>query len=141
MSTPSRARDDSLSMRAALTRSFFVAAGTLSLALGIAGIFLPLLPTTPFLLLASACYLRGSERMHRWLHSHPRLGGYLRAFEEGRGIPLRAKRTAVVLLWVSILVSAWIVNEPAVQVLLLVIATGTTIYIVRLPTLVPEKSE
>src|SRR3546814_9234666 len=55
------------------------------------GLFLPLLPTTPFLLLASACYVRGSERMHRWLLGHRILGPYLIGIQTGRGIPLRAK--------------------------------------------------
>ena len=118
-----------------MKRPFFVAAGSASLALGIVGIFVPVLPTTPFLLLASACYLRGSERMHRWLLSHPRLGPFIRAFEEGRGIPRRSKAIAIGLLWLSISHAIWMLGTPLAAVALLALATGVTIYLLRLPTL------
>ncbi|SFD96751.1 YbaN family protein [Massilia yuzhufengensis] len=84
---------------------FYNVAGALAVLLGILGIFLPLLPTTPFLLLASWCFARGSERLHRWLLSHRVFGEYLRNFEAGRGIPLTAKIVATVLLWSSLLVA------------------------------------
>jgi hypothetical protein len=117
---------------------FFNAAGTVALILAIAGLFLPLLPTTPFLLLASACYLRGSERLHRHLHQHRILGPYLTNFEAGRGIPARAKAWALGLMWLSLAISAWIIPLPWVRALLLIPGIGVSIYLLRLPTLVME---
>ena len=122
-------------MRGPAVRAVFVALGTLFLAIGIVGIFVPLLPTTPFLLLASACYLRGSERMHRWLLSHGRLGAYIRAYEEGRGIPLRAKVVALAMMWASIGYAVYRFGSPWLQAALLLVAAGVTVYLLRLPTL------
>jgi uncharacterized protein len=108
--------------------------GSVFLAIGIVGIFVPLLPTTPFLLLASACYMRGSERMHRWLLGHGRLGAYIRDFEEGRGIPLRGKVLAMATLWPSLAVSAWMVSSPELGAVLLAIGVAVSAWIWRMPT-------
>lgn len=110
-------------------------AGTVALLLGVVGIFLPLLPTTPFLLLASACYMRGSDRMHQWLMNQRHLGPYLRSYQQGRGIPLRAKITALALMWTSLTVSIWLVPLPWVRALLLVPGIAVTIYLYRMRTL------
>lgn len=118
----------------------FNLAGSLALLLAIAGLFLPLLPTTPFLLLASACFLRGSERLHRLLHQHRILGPYLHNFQAGRGIPTRAKAWALALMWASLAASAWIIPLPWVQVLLLIPGIGVTIYLLRMPTLPAEQT-
>jgi uncharacterized membrane protein YbaN (DUF454 family) len=117
---------------------FFVGAGTLSLILGIAGIFLPLLPTTPFLLLASACYVRGSERLHRRLLEHPHLGPYIRNFEEGKGIPRRAKVTVILLMWVTCAFSIYLVPHTAARIVLGLISVAVTIWLVRMPELPAE---
>jgi uncharacterized membrane protein YbaN (DUF454 family) len=110
--------------------------GSFALILGIIGIFLPLLPTTPFLLLASACYARGSPRLHLWLRSHPSFGRYLRDFEDGRGIPLRGKVLALLMMWTSMLVTIWKVGL-VLKVVLAAIACGVTLYLLRLPTTPP----
>lgn len=113
----------------------YTAAGGVSLALALAGVFLPLLPTTPFLLLASACFLRGSPAAHKWLHAHPRLGPYLAAFEQGRGIPLRAKATAIGLLWISMAFTIAFVGHAWAGAGLGLLAAAVTAYLLRLPTL------
>ena len=118
-----------------VTRAAWVVAGTIALLLGILGVFLPLLPTTPFLLLASACYLRGSKRLHAWLLSHGRLGQYIRDYEEGRGIPMRAKVIALVMMWASIAHAVTRVDPMWGKAAALLLATGVTIYLLRLPTL------
>lgn len=118
-----------------MKRAAYVAVGSVSLLLGVIGIFVPLLPTTPFLLLASACYLRGSRRMHAWLLSHGQLGAYIRAFEEGRGIPRRAKLIAITTLWISIAFAVEFVGHPIAAVGLIAVAAAVTIYLLRLPTL------
>lgn len=116
---------------------FYISIGTVSLALGILGIVLPLLPTTPFLLLASACYVRGSERLHRRLMEHRVLGPYIQAFRNGEGIPLRGKICALLFLWASLAYSAWMVPRPWVWLLLLIPGIGVTTYLLRLPTRPP----
>lgn len=79
-------------------RIIWLTLGLLSVALGIVGIFLPLLPTTPFLLLAAFCFSRSSERLHTWLVTHPTLGPHIIAWNERGAIPLRAKRLAIVMM-------------------------------------------
>lgn len=83
---------------------FFLAAlGCLSFVLGVVGIFVPLLPTTPFLLLSAALWVRSSPRLYDWLLAHPCLGGYVRNFRENRAIPLRAKIVSLTLMWGTML--------------------------------------
>jgi uncharacterized protein len=116
--------------------SLFIA-GTFSLVLGAIGIFLPILPTTPFLLLSAACYLRSSERMHKWLLNNRWFGSYIRNYQEGKGIPMKTKILAMTVLWVAILYSAFITLDEILiaQIALLAIALGVSIHLVRLPNL------
>ncbi|CDM24021.1 hypothetical protein BN940_07791 [Castellaniella defragrans 65Phen] len=117
-----------------MIRALFTFLGCVALALGVLGIFLPLLPTTPFLLLAAFCFLRGSARMHAWLMSHRILGPYIRDFQAGRGIPLRSKCIALALMWPSLALSAWFMPVPWARWLLLIPGIGVTFYLWRLPT-------
>ena len=116
-------------MSAALKRYLFVVLGTLFLAIGIVGVFTPVLPTTPFLLLAAACYLRSSQRFHRWLLHNRVFGSYIRNYTEGRGIPLRLKLFTVALLWVTIGISIWAVDKLVVTIVLLIVAVGVSLHI------------
>lgn len=111
--------------------------GVVAVLLAILGVFLPLLPTTPFLLLASACFLRGSERMHNWLHQNKTFGPYLTAIQAGLGIPLKTKIIAITFLWASIALSAWRIPLWWVQCLMLIPGVGVTIYLLRMKTLRP----
>ena len=116
--------------------ALWVTAGTIFLALGIIGIVLPLLPTTPFLLLTAACYYRGSKRMHDWLLNHKWFGGYIRNFQEKRGIPKRAKIISISMLWITIGFSMiFIIEMLILHIILGVIAVGVTIYILSFKTL------
>jgi uncharacterized protein len=85
-------------------RALWIMAGVCSLLTGIVGIFLPLLPTTPFVLLAAFCFSRGSARCERWLLGHPRFGPMVRDWRAHRAIPLRAKQLATLMMSVG---SAW----------------------------------
>jgi len=115
---------------------FYNVAGVLAVALGILGIFLPLLPTTPFLLLASACFARGSVRLHRWLLGHRVFGKYLANFEAGHGIPLKGKIVATVMLWGSMAWSSRHFDSIAILVMMGVIGACVSTYMWRyLPTL------
>ncbi len=119
-----------------IVRWLWIIAGSISLALGIIGIFLPLLPTTPFLLLTAACYARGSERLHNWLLNNKLFGKYIRNYREGKGIPARSKVLALTLLWLTIGFSIfYVIPILIVQIILLAIATLVSIYIISLPTL------
>lgn len=119
-----------------VVRALLIAAGTICLCLGAIGIFLPVLPTTPFLLLAAACYMRSSERMHKWLINNRWFGEYIKNYQAGKGIPMKTKILALTVLWGTIAFSAlFIFNELLlVQVILLCVAAGVTVHLVRLPT-------
>ena len=115
-------------------RIVLIIVGILALALGIIGIFLPLLPTVPFVLLAAACFSRGSKKMHDWLVRIPFAGKMIGDYEKGRGVSRRTKFTALLMLWTGMTISAIaLVPKPAVLALLAMLAVGTTIIIVRLP--------
>jgi uncharacterized membrane protein YbaN (DUF454 family) len=109
--------------------------GTLALILAVLGIFLPLLPTTPFLLLASACYMRGSDRLHGWLTTNKLFGSYIANIERGRGIPIRAKITAIIFLWVSLAFSAWLIPVPWLWAFLVITGVSVTVYLSMTKTL------
>ena len=118
-----------------IVRAFFFTVGTISLILGAIGIVLPVLPTTPFLLLALACYLRSSEKMTYWILHNKYFGKYIRNYKEGKGIPLKTKLVALTILWVTIIYSAFfIIPILIVQIILFVIATAVTIHLFILPT-------
>ncbi|MDT8419157.1 MAG: YbaN family protein [Desulfuromonadales bacterium] len=108
--------------------------GLLSTLLGVIGIFVPLLPTVPLLLLATACFARSSERFHHRLLEHPQLGPMVRGYLHGQGIPLRAKVRAIALIWASISLSAlFFIPLLWVKILLITIGLCITIYLLRLP--------
>lgn len=110
--------------------------GLLSLGLAIAGIFLPLLPTTPLLLLSAALFLRSSPRLYDWLLNHPRLGPYIKNFREYRAIPLRVKVVSVSLVWLTLGYCIVFVIEPLwLKVVLALLAVGISWHILSYATL------
>jgi uncharacterized membrane protein YbaN (DUF454 family) len=116
-----------------MLRYLLITAGSLFLALGIIGIFVPLLPTTPFLLLAAACYLRSSPVLYHRLYNHRFLGLYLRAYRDGTGLPLHARVITISLLWLTIGYSAlFIIDSLHLRLFLLIIAIAVTIHVVSL---------
>jgi len=130
---PETAKETKASQK--LVRAFFFVAGTVSLILGAVGIVLPVLPTTPFLLLALACYLRSSERMTHWMLNNKYFGKYIRNYKEGKGIPLKTKLFALTILWATIVFSAFfIIPILTVQIILFAVAAAVTIHLARLPT-------
>jgi len=113
-----------------------LSSGTLFLGIGVVGIFLPILPTTPFLLLSAACYAKGSKRFYNWLMNHRILGKYIKDYREKKGIEAKTKVIALILLWATILSSAiFATNIIWVRVTLLLVAIGVTIHLLKLKTL------
>ena len=110
--------------------------GLVSLGLGILGIFLPVLPTTPLLLLAAALFLRGNRGLYDWLMNHPRFGPYISAFLKHKAIPLRVKVVSVSTLWLTLLYCAIFVAESLMfRLCFILIATAVTIHILSYKTL------
>lgn len=121
---------------------FYIILGSLSLALGIIGIFVPLLPTTPFLLLTAALYFRGSPRLYDWLLNQRHLGPYIRNFRENKAIPMKAKILSVSLIWITILYCIFfVVPYLGAKLLLLGIAIGTSWHILSFKTLKKRKKK
>lgn len=109
--------------------------GWLSVVLGVIGIFVPVLPTTPFLLLAAACFVRSSRRFYLWLVNHRHLGPWIRDYLEGNGIPLKGKVYALGLMWASIGLSCYLVPLPWARAFMLTSAVLVSLYILRQKTL------
>jgi uncharacterized membrane protein YbaN (DUF454 family) len=113
--------------------------GFLATALGVLGIFLPVLPTVPFLLLALACFARSSERFYNWLLDHARFGPIIRPYINGQGMTRASKVKAIALVWASISLSAfYLVELDWVRWLLILISCGVTLYLLKLPSIEVE---
>ena len=118
-----------------IKKGMFVVAGTVFLGLGAVGVILPILPTTPFLLLSAACYYKGSDRMNWWLLNNKLFGSYIRNYKDGRGISQKNKIFTLLLLWITIGYSIFfIVNNYIFQIGLLIISIAVTAHIISLPT-------
>jgi uncharacterized membrane protein YbaN (DUF454 family) len=114
----------------------FTILGLISLGLGVLGAFLPVLPTTPLLLLSAALFLRGNKRLYNWLMNHPKLGPYITNFMKHKSIPLRIKVVSITMLWATLLYCAIFVTEHwALRVLFIAIAIGVTLHILSYKTL------
>lgn len=110
--------------------------GLLALGLGILGIFLPVLPTTPLLLLAAALFLRSNRGLYDWLLNHPRLGPYIRNFMEYKAIPLKIKVLSVTLVWITLLNCAvFVADHWAFRLFFIVLAAAITVHILSYKTL------
>lgn len=110
--------------------------GLIALGLGILGIFLPVLPTTPFLLLTAALFLRSSRSLYDWLMNHPKLGPYISNFMVHKSIPLKIKIISVSMVWITLLNCAVFVAEHwAFRLFFIALAVGITAHILSYKTL------
>ena len=121
-----------------MKNSFFLVKGFMSLELDMLGMFLPVLPTTPFLLLASALFLRGSDKWANWLYNHKIFGTPVRNYVEPKSIDKRSKIDAMALLWTTILFTAWIVDYIWLKIILITIATAVSYHVLSLKTTLSE---
>ncbi len=125
-----------------LARTLWFIAGTICVVLGAIGTVLPILPTTPFLLAAAACYCKSSERMYRWLLNNKWFGEYIRNYKAGKGLPIKTKIIALTMLWITISISTIFVLHrllPAqlvlpMQLIMIAVAVAISIHILKLPT-------
>lgn len=125
-----------------ILRPFLLVVGTLCVVLGVVGIFLPILPTTPFLLLAAACYARSSDRFLHWLLNNRYFGDYIRNYRAGRGMPHSTKILTISALWLTLGMSAAFATTALwLRLLLAVVGIGVTAHLLRLKTLRPRAEE
>jgi hypothetical protein len=122
------------------TRGALVVIGTVALVLGIAGLVLPLVPTTPFLLLAAACYARGSSRLHDRLLRDRFLGASIRDYRDQRAIRGTVKIGALLTLWACIGISVIAIESTWLRILLVAIAAAVTVHLLTLRTIWPDRS-
>ncbi len=115
--------------------------GWLAIALGTLGVFLPLLPTTPFILLAAWCFSRSSPRFHHWLLHRSWFGPYLRHWQQHRAMPPGAKSRAIAVIIVTFAVSLWLVNITWVRILLLAMLMCLLFFMWRIPVVDPEQQK
>lgn len=117
-------------------RLFLTLMGLISLGLGILGAFLPVLPTTPLLLLSAALFLRGNEKLYDWLMNHPKLGTYISNFTKHKAIPLRVKVVSITFLWLTLLNCAiFVADHIVLRLFFLVLAVTVTVHILSYRTL------
>ncbi|MGI6358495.1 MAG: DUF454 family protein [Bacillota bacterium] len=124
-----------------LKKYLLLVGGSLSLALGCLGIFLPLLPTTPFLLLTAYCYLHSSSKAHAWLMQHRVLGNYINTYLSQGKIPAIARTCALLLLWLSLSLAIYLVSDFVVKLLLLGVGLGVSIHLFTLKTCTATEAE
>jgi len=118
-----------------LYRYFYLISGILLVAIGVIGIFLPVLPTTIFLILASACFVKSSPKANEWLRNHKVLGMYIKNYQDKTGLTIRAKAFNIFFLWAMILLSAFLLTDKFyIKLILLAIAVGVTIHLLMIKT-------
>lgn len=114
-------------------RWVLIISGFVLIGIGVLGMFLPILPTTIFFILAAWCFARSNERFHRWLHHNRYFGKYLTSLKRGEGMPARAKIITIAFLWTGILVSAIFMTENLyIRILLVAIAVGVSWHLIMI---------
>jgi len=119
-----------------------IAAGFTSLSAGVIGIFVPVLPTTPFFLLAAGCFMKSSDRLYRWLTGHKKFGPYIDNYVKYRAVSKQSKVISILVLW-TVMLSTIVfgITQLWLKALLVCIAGGVTVHLVLLKTLTPEMME
>jgi uncharacterized membrane protein YbaN (DUF454 family) len=123
----------------AFTKKLLIIFGTLSLILGIIGVVIPILPTTPFLLLSAFCYLHGSKRLYKWLLNHKFFGSYIYNYMTYKAIKRSTKIGSVLFLWISLAISIIIVQNLHVRIFLILVGIVVSIHLLMMKTISKEK--
>jgi uncharacterized membrane protein YbaN (DUF454 family) len=128
-------------MMSSIKKIMLILIGSVALILGTAGIFLPLLPTTPFLLLSAACYIKSSEKLYSFLINNKFLGSYIKNYREKKGIPRKTKIIAIMLLWISICYSTiFVLENNVIKFILFIVASGVTVHLIKIKTIAADNS-
>ncbi|KAB8131801.1 DUF454 domain-containing protein [Gracilibacillus oryzae] len=125
-----------------INRIMWTIGGLLSLVTGVIGVIIPILPTTPLIILAAFCFGKSSPALHYWLVTNRYFGHYITDYQKGRGVPIRIKVFAVIIVWISVLFTLIIIPLLFVKIFMLFIALSVTIFIFTSPLLkakTPEK--
>ena len=122
-----------------LKKCLLICAGSISLALGVLGAFLPVLPTTPFLLLSAYCYIRSSKKLYNWLINHPIFGTYIYNYMTYRAITRNTKVGALIFLWLTLITSMLLVARIHLTIFLLVVGIAVSIHLYSLRTMTEEE--
>ncbi|UWG97036.1 YbaN family protein [Dehalobacter sp. DCM] len=109
--------------------------GSLSLIIGVIGIILPVMPTTPFLLLSAFCYMRSSEKLYGFLINHPLFGKYIDSYMTYRAVPKTAKISALIFLWLSMSISIFFISILHVRIILGIVGIAVSIHLILLKTM------
>ncbi len=120
-------------------RIFFIILGLISFGLGALGVVLPILPTTPFILLSAYLFLKSSPRLHAWLLRHPRFGPMIIRFQRGDGLTLRVKLTSLFMAYTMVVTSMIVVNILYVRLFLGLLIVIMTVTMIRIPTCPPDR--
>lgn len=116
----------------------FLILGLILTFIGLIGIFIPVLPTTPLLLLASYCFVRSSEKLYGWLINHRVFGKYIHDYSKYRAVDKKSKALAIVLIWVSMMISIYLISKTPVRIVLIITGLAITYFITTIKTLTPE---
>lgn len=122
-----------------IKKTIYIFLGTLSLVLGVTGIFIPVLPTTPFLLLASVCYLRSSKTMYNWLINNKMLGKYIYCYMNYKAISKTTKIGAIIFLWLTLSISILLMQSMYIKMFLVLVGIAVTWHVTTIKTLSVEE--
>ena len=122
-------------MEGTVRKYLLILAGSISLVLGIIGILIPVLPTTPFLLLASFCYLRSSKRLYDWMLDNRVFGLYIYNYLTHRAIKRSVKVVTLILLWLTLTISIILVSNVYLRIFLVAVGIGVSVHVLSLKTL------
>ncbi len=120
-------------MQNKVTKVVLIVIGWISIALGVIGIVLPLLPTTPFILLAAACFAKSSKKFHSWLINHPLFGPIINNFQNGQGIPRHVKIKVILFIWLTLSISMYFLPYLWVRLVIFIMGVGLTTFLWRIP--------
>ena len=122
-------------------RTLFFSLGVVLVGIGAVGVALPVIPTTPFIIVAAACFGKSSKRAEKWISNNRYFGSYIENYKNKKGVPIDVKRNSLIFLWIMLIVSALIINKPIMFIVLSIIGIGVSIHILLLKTKMEKKVE
>ena len=127
--------------QSSLLRALWISAGSFSLVIGAIGIVVPLLPTTPLIILAAFCYGKASPKLHHWIITNRYFGHYIQDYQAGKGVPFRIKCFAVFIVWTSVLFSLFVIPLLFVKIGMLLFGIFLAVFIFTSPLLKENKND